>query len=75
GALLIDTDMSALGLVLSARVSGEIARKATAAGVAWIATRSVPTTLALDIAQSAGIAIVARAPSRDAFVWHPLTLR
>lgn len=71
-ALLIDTDVRVLALVLSARVSGEIARKAAAAGVAWIATRSVPTTLALDIAQSAGIPIVARAPARDAFVWQPL---
>lgn len=75
GALLIDTDIGALGLVLSARVSGEIARKAAAAGVAWIATRSVPTTLALEFAQAAGIAVVARAPSRDAFVWQPLTVR
>lgn len=68
-ALLIDTDMRQLGLVLSARVSGEIARKAAAADVAWIATRSLPTTLAIEIAAEAGIPIVARAAARDAYVW------
>ena len=70
-ALLDDADFSRLGLVLSARVSGEIARKAAAARVAWIASRSLPTTLALEHATDAGIAIVARAPSRNAVVWHP----
>lgn len=72
GAALLDrTDVSRLGLVLSARVSGEIARKAAAARVAWIASRSLPTTLALAHAADAGIAIVARAPSKSAVVWHP----
>ncbi len=70
GALLIDTDASRLGLLLSARVSGEIASKAIAAGVGWIATRSVPTTLAVAITHAAGIPIVARAPSREPFVWN-----
>ncbi len=69
GALLIDTDTPSLGLVVSARVSGEIARKAAAADVAWIATRSLPTTLAIEIAADAGIPIVARAAARDAYVW------
>ncbi len=69
GALLIDTDARALGLVLSARVSGEIARKAAAAAVAWIATRSVPTTLAIEVARAAGIPIVGRAASREPFTW------
>jgi FdhD protein len=70
-ALLDDADFSRLGLVLSARVSGEIARKAAVAGVAWIASRSLPTTLALEYAAQAGIAIVARAPSSAAVVWQP----
>lgn len=68
-ALLIGTDLRMLGLVLSARVSGEIARKAATAGVAWIATRSLPTTLAVETARAAHIPIVARAPARDAYVW------
>ena len=69
GALLIDTDTRVLGLVVSARVSAEIACKAAAAGLAWIATRSVPTTLAVDVARRAGIPIVARAPTRSPFIW------
>lgn len=50
-----------MGLVVSSRVSGEIALKAARAGLAWIATRSVPTTLALEIAATAALPIVARA--------------
>lgn len=70
-ALLDDADLSRLGLVLSARISGEIARKAAIAGVAWVASRSLPTSLALDYATEGGFPIVARAPSRDAVVWQP----
>jgi FdhD protein len=67
-ALLEGAELSALGLVLTARVSGEIARKAVRAGVAWVASRSVPTTLAVEIAAAAGVPIVARAASKEAFV-------
>lgn len=56
-------DLAGLGLATSARVSGEIAFKAARAGVAWIASRSVPTSLALEIAGAAGIPLVARAGS------------
>lgn len=74
GAALLDgTDVSRLGLVLSARVSGEIARKAAIAGVAWIASRSVPTSLAVVRAGVAGLTIIGRAASRDPLVWHPVT--
>lgn len=59
------------GLVLTARVSGEMARKAGRTGLAWIASRSVPTTLALAVAGRAGLSIVARAASPDARVFAP----
>lgn len=72
GAALLDgTDVSRLGLVLSARVSGEIARKAAIAGVGWIASRSVPTSLAVARAGAAGLTIIGRAASRDPLVWQP----
>lgn len=71
-ALLERTDVSRLGLVLSARVSGEIARKAAIAGVGWIASRSVPTSLAVARAGAAGLTIIGRAASRDPLVWHPV---
>ena len=59
------------GLVTSARVSGEMARKAGNAGLGWIASRSIPTTLALACAGRAGVTIVARAASADARVFDP----
>ncbi|MBW3552248.1 MAG: formate dehydrogenase accessory sulfurtransferase FdhD [Gemmatimonadetes bacterium] len=70
-ALLEGADRPALGLVTTARISGDIAAKAARAGLAWIASRSVPTTLAVEIAAVAGIGIVARAPSPDARVFAP----
>lgn len=68
-AILDRADLSRLGIVLSARVSGEIALKAARAGLAWIASRSVPTTLAVQLAREAAIPIVARAPGKDARVF------
>ena len=59
--VLAGDDLSRLGLILSARVSGEMAYKAARAGLAWIASRSVPTTMAVAIAETAGLPIVARA--------------
>jgi FdhD protein len=38
--------------------------KAARAGIGWVASRSVPTTLAVEIAAAAGITIVGRAPAR-----------
>lgn len=69
GGLLAGEDLSRLGLVTTARISGEIAEKAARAGLGWIASRSVPTTMAVDIAQAAGIVVVARAAGTDARVF------
>lgn len=55
-----------LGLVLSARVSGQIALSAARAGVAWVASRSVPTTLAVEIASAAALPIIGRAAGPSA---------
>jgi len=70
-ALLAGEDLGRMGLVLSARVSSEIALKAARCGVAWIAGRSIPTTLALRIAAAAGLPIVACASGKDARVYWP----
>ena len=70
-AALAGRVLARCGLVLTARVSGEIARKAANAGLGWIASRSVPTTRALAIAGEAGMTIVARAASADARVFAP----
>jgi len=54
-------DLARAGLVLSARVSGAIALRAARAGVSFIASRSVPTTLAAQLCAGAGLPIIARA--------------
>ena len=59
-------------LLVTSRISGEIALKAGRAGLAWIASRSIPTTLALRIAQAASIPLVGRAPIKDAYVHNPV---
>jgi FdhD protein len=71
--LLAQRDPRAYGLLLSSRVSGLIASliasKAQRAGFAWIASRSIPTTMAAQIARECTIPIIGRAASRDAHVY------
>ena len=69
GALLAADDLRGLGLVTTARISGQIAEKAARAGVAWVASRSVPTTLAVEIAEAAGMPLIARAAGKEARVF------
>lgn len=70
GALLLDgISPQGMGLLTSSRISGEIADKVTRAGFAWLASRSIPTTLAVRIAQQAHMPIVGRAASRNASVY------
>jgi FdhD protein len=64
-AILSGTPTSGLGLVITARISGEIALKAARAGLAWVASRSIPTTLALELASLAGLPLLARAVSKE----------
>lgn len=66
GAILAGDDLSRLGLVTTARISGLIAEKAARTGLAWVASRSVPTTLATEVARVAGMPLVARAAGSDA---------
>ncbi|MGD8278502.1 MAG: formate dehydrogenase accessory sulfurtransferase FdhD [Gemmatimonadota bacterium] len=60
-AFLEGTGPRGLGLVLTARVSGQMAMVAARTGVAWIASRSVPTGLAIEIARAARLPILQRA--------------
>ena len=68
-ALLANADPSQYGMLVSSRVSGEIARKASRAGVAWLASRSIPTTLAVATARTAGMALIGRAAGKGAFFY------
>lgn len=49
------------GLLLSSRVSGAIALKAARSGLAWVASRSIPTSLAAHFAAAVGLPLIARA--------------
>lgn len=68
-ALLAGATLPDLGLLTTSRISGRIAESAARAGVAWIASRSIPTTLAVAVASTAGLSIVARAASPDLHIF------
>ena len=55
--------MTGLGLLVTGRISAELAFKAARAGLAWVATPSVPSTLAVEIARRSGMVLVGRAVS------------
>ena len=72
GAAVIDlVDVGDLGLIVTSRISGEIAAKAARSGISWVASRSIPTTLAVRIAAAAAMPLISRAPGKDAFVHQP----
>ncbi len=64
-AFLAREDPAVLGLLVTARISGQMALSAARGGVSWVASRSVPTTLAVAIARAAGLPLIGRAASRD----------
>jgi FdhD protein len=63
GALLAGRNVIGLGLLVTGRISAELAFKAARAGLAWVATPSVPSTLAVEIARRSGMVLVGRAVS------------
>jgi FdhD protein len=70
GALLLDrVRPDDYGLLCSSRVSGEIASKSARAGFGWLASRSIPTTLAARVAREARMPIIGRAAARNAHVY------
>jgi formate dehydrogenase accessory protein FdhD len=50
-------------MLVTGRISAELAFKAARAGLAWVATPSVPSTLAVEIARRAGMVLLGRAVS------------
>ena len=62
-ALLANRQIAGLGMLVTGRISGELAFKAARAGLAWVATPSVPSTLAVEIARRSGMVLVGRAVS------------
>lgn len=58
-------------LLVTGRISGELAYKAARAGVAIVATPSVPSTIAVDIARAAGMQLIGRAVSGAPQIHQP----
>lgn len=58
-------------LLLSGRISGAIAAKGARSGLAAMATMSIPTTLAAEIAGRAGMTLFGRARSAEPHVYEP----
>ena len=72
GAALLEAQaLAGLGLLVTGRISAELALKAARAGLAYVATPSVPSTLARDIADRAGMTLVGRAASGSPDVHVP----
>ncbi len=69
-ALLSGASPAGLGLLVTGRISAELAFKAARAGVAWVATPSVPSTLAVEIARRSGMVLIGRAVSGNP-QFHP----
>lgn len=67
--LLARRPLAGLGLLVTGRISAELAAKAGRAGLAWVATPSVPSTLAVAIARRTGMRLVGRAVSGTPH-WH-----
>jgi len=70
-AVLARAPIAGRGLLVTGRISAELAYKAARAGLAWVATPSVPSTLALTIAQRAGMVLVGRAVSGAPHMHRP----
>src|SRR6476620_847808 len=62
-ALLARRPVVGLCLLVTGRISAELAFKAARAGLAYVATPSVPSTLAVDIARRSGMVLIGRAVS------------
>lgn len=70
-SVLAGTKLNDAAILLSGRISGAIAAKAARAGVAAMATMSIPTTLAAEIAGRAGVTLIGRARTAAPHVYPP----
>ena len=73
GAAILEGRVPAgLILLVTGRISGELAYKAARAGIAIVATPSVPSSIAVEIAQASGMTLIGRAVSGRPQVHRPL---
>ncbi len=71
GRLLAGERPDDLILLVTGRISGELAYKAARARVSVVATPSVPSSMAVEIARAAGMVLIGRAVSGTPQVWVP----
>ena len=67
--IMADRRPDDLILLVTGRISGELAFKAARARLAVVATPSVPSSMAVEIAEAAGMALIGRAVSGEPQVW------
>ena len=70
-AVIAREPIAGRGLLVTGRISAELAYKAARAGLAYVATPSVPSTLALTIARRSGMVLVGRAVSGTPHIHRP----
>jgi FdhD protein len=70
-AVLARRPVGGCGLLVTGRISAELAFKGARAGLAWVATPSVPSTLAITVARRAGMVLVGRAVSGAPHLHRP----
>jgi len=70
-AVLARLRVEGLGMLVTGRISAELAFKAARAGLVYVATPSVPSTLALTIARRTGTILVGRAVSGTPHIHRP----
>jgi FdhD protein len=70
-AVIARLPIAGRGLLVTGRISAELAYKAARAGLAWVATPSVPSTLALAVGRRAGMILVGRAVSGTPHLHRP----
>lgn len=63
--------IAGLGLLVTGRISAELAFKGARAGISWIATPSVPSTLAVEIASRNQMVLVGRAVAGTPHIHRP----
>jgi FdhD protein len=72
GAAVVEgRDPTDLMLLVTGRISGELAFKAARARLSLVATPSVPSTIAVDIARAAGMLLIGRAVSGSPQLHQP----
>ncbi|MEE9208074.1 MAG: formate dehydrogenase accessory sulfurtransferase FdhD [Gemmatimonadota bacterium] len=72
-AMMEELQLAGSVLLLSGRLSGSIAAKASRAGLAGLISLSIPTTLAVRIATRSGLTLVGRARRGTPLVYSPHT--